>query len=277
MPPNSQGITALIGLGMVEGEPPAAIWGTAGHVHPWIEAAKLAYAVRDTRIADPTFSGSNPSELLHREFLDELWRSYDPGRAGPVPPDIAGDTVYLCAVDRDGHAVSLIQSLFRAFGSCVVAGDTGILLQNRGSYFSLDPRSINMLEPGKRTLHTLMPMMLLREGALLGPIGTQGGDTQAQIQMQLIANLIDFGMTPQEAIDAPRWIAGTANGTPELTIEPGFPEGTITGLAARGHAMTVTQGWNPNAGHAQIILIDAETGMLKGGADPRADGAALGY
>jgi gamma-glutamyltranspeptidase/glutathione hydrolase len=277
MPPNSQGITMLIGLGLVEGESAVTTWGTTRHIHPWVEAAKFAYAVRDARIGDPAFSDGDPSDVLDRDFLDELWRSYDPDRASPAEPDVAGDTVYLCAVDQDGNAVSMIQSLFGAFGSCVVAGNTGIVLQNRGSYFSLDSRSVNVLEPGKRTLHTLMPSMLLREGSLLGPIGTQGGDAQAQIQLQLIANLIDFGMDPQEAIDAPRWIAGNVDGRPGITLEPGFPEGTIAGLAARGHEVTVVEGLNPNAGHAQMVLIDPATGVLKGGADPRADGAALGH
>ncbi len=277
MPPNSQGITLLMGLGLVESEPPDPGWGTARHVHPWIEASRLAYAVRDARIGDPVFVDTDPSDLLGRDFLDGLWQSYDPDRAGPARTDVAGDTVYLCAVDQDGNAVSMIQSLFGAFGSCVVAGNTGIVLQNRGSYFSLDPASVNVLEPGKRTLHTLMPSMLLRDGSLLGPIGTQGGDAQAQIQMQLISNLIDFAMDPQEAIDAPRWIAGDVDGRPGITLEPGFPEGTIAGLAARGHAVTVVEGRNPNAGHAQMILIDPATGVLMGGADPRADGAALGH
>lgn len=276
-PPNSQGITALIGMGMVAGEEFGGIRGSIRQTHPLIEATKLAYAVRDERIADPAFSEVDTAEMLSTGFLEKLWLSYDPDVAGPGQPDVAGDTVYLCAIDRDGNAVSMIQSLFGAFGSCVVAGNTGIILQNRGSYFSLNPGSLNVLEPGKRTLHTLMPSMLLRDGALLGPVGTQGGDAQAQIQMQLISNVVDFGMDPQAAIEAPRWIAGTSDSPATVTIETGFPEGTIAGLAARGHNMTVIEGWNPNAGHAQMILVDAQSGVLKGGADPRADGAASGY
>lgn len=277
LPPNSQGMTALMGMGMAADEDFGNIRGSVRHAHPLIEAAKLAYAVRDARIADPAFSEIDTMEMLSGQFLGKLWQSYDPDVAGTGQPDIAGDTVYLCAVDREGNAVSMIQSLFGTFGSCVVAGGTGIILQNRGSYFSLDPNSLNYLEPGKRTLHTLMPSMLMKDGALLGPIGTQGGDAQAQIQMQLISNVIDFGLDPQEAVEAPRWIAGIRNLIPSVTIETGFPEGTIAGLAARGHDMTVIEPWNPNAGHAQMILVDAQSGVLKGGADPRADGAASGY
>jgi len=276
-PPNSQGITALIGLGMVISEELGSVWGSVRHTHPFIEAAKLAYAVRDARIADPAFSEIDTAEMLTSEFLEKLWRSYDPDVAGPGQPDSAGDTVYLCAIDRDGNAVSLIQSLFGPFGSCVVAGNTGIILQNRGSYFSLHPRSLNYLEPGKRTLHTLMPTMLVMDGTLLGAVGTQGGDAQAQIQMQLLSNVIDFGMEPQEAIESPRWIAGTRDLGSTVTIETGFPEGTVAGLAARGHSITIVEPWNPNAGHAQMILVDPQSGVLKGGADPRADGAASGF
>lgn len=276
-PPNSQGITALVGLGMALREDFGQVWGSAHHAHPLIEAAKLAYSARDARIADPTFLEIDTAGMLSRAFLDSVWTEYDPDVAGPGQADVAGDTVYLCAIDRDGNAVSMIQSLFGAFGSCVVAENTGIILQNRGSYFSLDSQSPNYLEPGKRTLHTLMPSMLVRDGSLLGPIGTQGGDAQAQIQMQLISNVIDFAMDPQEAIEAPRWIASASGSGTAVTIESGFAEGAIAALAARGHAMTVMEPWNPNAGHAQMILVDQESGVLMGGADPRADGAASGY
>ncbi len=182
--------------------------------------------------------------------------------------------MYLCAVDADGNAVSLIQSLFGAFGSCVVVDNTGILLQNRGASFSLNPKRTNVLAPGKRTMHTLMPSMLFDGETLLGPFGTQGGDAQAQ--MQLISNVVDFGMDPQAAIEAPRWLAGSDAGD-ELQLEGGFPQGTLQQLAALGHRVTLIDPWSTGAGHAQMILRHPESGVLQGGADPRADGSAAGY
>lgn len=276
MPPNSQGLTTLIGLRMAELETPATTWGSAPHLHPFIEAKKRAYRVRDAEITDPAFADIDTGELLSNAGIERLWADYDPGQVSVGQPSAPGDTVYLCAIDADGNAVSLIQSLFGAFGSCVVAENTGILLQNRGAYFSLGPDHVNVLQPGKRTMHTLMPSMLFDGESLMGPFGTQGGDAQAQIQMQLVSNLVDYGMEPQAAIEAPRWLAGS-EAADDLLIEGGFPDGTIQQLAARGHRVTLIDPWNSGAGHAQMILVDRQSGVLKGGADPRADGSAAGY
>lgn len=278
-PPNSQGITAQIALGLAARDLADRPWGSARQVHSLVEASSRAYEVRDGHLGDPRFMTLDPEAFLDDAYLDHLWTDFDPSAASRGVESRSGDTVYLCAVDRDGNAVSLIQSLFGAFGSCVVAGSTGIVLNNRGSYFSLVEGHPNEMECGKRTLHTLMPSMLLDERGLLGPIGTQGGDAQAQIQLQLITNLLLHDMEPQEAIDAPRWISSrSANGIGSgVLLESGFPDGTVQGLAARGHEVTLIEGWNPNAGHAQMILVDQQSGTLKGGADPRADGAALGY
>lgn len=278
-PPNSQGVTVQIALGLAEMDLDNRPCGAARQVHSLIEASRRAYAVRDQELGDPRFVAVDPEAYLETSFLDALWADFDPDAASRGSDARAGDTVYLCAVDRDGNAVSLIQSLFGAFGSGVVAGASGILLHNRGSYFSLIEGHPNELEGDKRPLHTLMPSMLLDEQGLLGPIGTQGGDAQAQIQLQLITNLLVHDMEPQEAIDAPRWIASRPEDGIGSTValESGFPEGTLHGLAARGHGITLVDGWNPNAGHAQMILIDQRAGTLKGAADPRADGAALGY
>ncbi len=276
MPPNSQGLATLMGMRMAERESPALNWGSAQHLHPLIEATKRAYRVRDEEITDPAFADIDVGELLSDATIDRLWSDYDLERVSTGRVSEPGDTVYLCAVDADGNAVSLIQSLFGAFGSCVVAENTGILLQNRGAYFSLNPERVNVLEPGKRTMHTLMPSMLFDGETLMGPFGTQGGDAQAQIQMQLVSNLIAFGMEPQAAIEAPRWLAGSETGD-ELLLEGGFPDGTIQHLAARGHRVTLIEPWNTGAGHAQMILVDRQSGVLKGGADPRADGSAAGY
>jgi gamma-glutamyltranspeptidase/glutathione hydrolase len=276
-PPNSQGITSLIGLGLLGMENPSGEFGAADDIHAQIEAKKRAFSVRDFRLGDPRFVDIDTDELLSRPFLKSLWSDYDPRSISTGQADRAGDTVYLCAVDRDGLAVSLIQSMYQAFGSGIADPETGIILHNRGSYFSLNSDSPNVLEPGKRPLHTLMPAMLLRDGDLLGPVGTQGGDVQAQVHIQLIADLIDYGMEPQEAIDAPRWISGGANGPNEVLLEHGLADKAISGLAERGHGVTIIDAWNGGAGHAQMIMRDPDTGELVGGADPRADGLAVGH
>jgi gamma-glutamyltranspeptidase/glutathione hydrolase len=277
-PPNSQGMTALVELNLAE-QVALAGWGSAAHLHPLIEAKKLAFAVRDRYVGDPAFGPIDLDRLISKEFARDLWRDYDPEHASVGQLSVAGDTVYLAVVDADGNAASMIQSIYLNFGSGVVADGTGIVLQCRGAYFSLDEQHVNRLEGGKRTIHTLMPGMLLRDGELLGPIGTQGGDAQAQVHLQLITNLIDYGMDPQEAIEAPRWVAGGGEGAdPRLVgLESRFSAETIAELARRGHVVQVTDPWNIHFGHAQMILRDDATGLLKGGADPRADGIALGF
>jgi gamma-glutamyltranspeptidase/glutathione hydrolase len=277
-PPNSQGITALVELNLAE-RAPLADWGSTDHLHPLIEAKKLAFAVRDRYVSDPSFDAIDIERLTSKDFAAELWRKYDPGQAGTGQLAAAGDTVYLCAVDGDGNAASIIQSIYLNFGSGVVADGTGIVLQCRGAYFSLDERHVNRLEGGKRTIHTLMPGMLLKDGRLLGPIGTQGGDAQAQVHLQLITNLVDFGMDPQEAIEAPRWVAGGGEGSdPRLVgLESRLGVDAAEALRRRGHAVSITDPWNIHFGHAQLILRDEESGVLRGGADPRADGIAIGF
>lgn len=276
-PPNSQGITALIELNLAE-QAELGGWGSGDHLHALIEAKKLAFAVRDDSIADPAFEPVDTERLTSKAFARELWAAYDPERAGAGQLALAGDTVYFCAVDRDGNAASMIQSIYLNFGSGVVADGTGIVLQCRGAYFSLDDTRVNRLEGGKRPLHTLMPGMLLNGGELLGPIGTQGGDAQAQVHLQLITNLVDYGMDPQQAIEAPRWVAGGgADSDPRLVgLESRFPDSSFQALEQRGHQVRRTADWDIHFGHAQMILRDAETGLLKGGADPRADGVAIG-
>jgi gamma-glutamyltranspeptidase/glutathione hydrolase len=277
-PPNSQGLTTLIQVNLAERETLGS-WGSPDHVHPMIEAKKLAFAVRDRCLSDPAFESIDTVKLTSKVFAEQLWSGYDAGKAGTGQSANLGDTVYLCAVDREGNAASMIQSIYLGFGSGLIAGDTGIVLQCRGAYFSLDDDHVNRLEGGKRTLHTLMPGMLLRDGELLGPIGTQGGDAQAQVMAQLVTNLVDFGMDPQQAIEAPRWVAGGGPGSdPRLVgLETRFPESTFDGLAARGHIVQPADDWNIHFGHAQMILREGDTGLLRGGADSRADGAALGY
>jgi gamma-glutamyltranspeptidase/glutathione hydrolase len=278
MPPNSQGLTALIELNLVE-QSPVADWGTGDHLHPLIEAKKLAFQVRDSTLADPEFIDIDVERLISKSFAEELWTQYDLNVALGGLVTNAGDTVYLCAVDKDGNAASMIQSIYLGFGSGVIADGTGIMLHCRGAYFSLDPNHPNRLEPGKRPLHTLMPAMLFRDGELLGPIGTQGGDAQAQVHLQLITNLVDYSLEPQAAIEAPRWVAGGPPGSDPRTVklETRFPRSTFDELRPRGHAVVATRDWDISFGHAQMILRDSGSGQLRGGADPRADGTAIGY
>lgn len=281
LPPNSQGLTASLALNLVQRTTLGDRWGSVEYIHPLIEAKKLAFAVRDRKLADPRFAEIDTANLLSDGFAKELWNQYDQGQAQQGTPSLAGDTVAICTVDRDGNAVSMVQSIYQAFGSGILAAESGIILQNRGSYFTLEDSHPNVIAPGKRPLHTLMPAMLLRDGGLVGPLATQGGDAQAQVHLQLITDLVDFDMTgnPAAAIAAPRWIAGgsAADGLLAVQLENRFPSELDSELSRRGHVVSWSGAWNPAAGHAQIILRDPNRGLLLGAADPRADGAALGY
>ena len=194
-----------------------------------------------------------------------------------------GDTVYLCVVDSEGNCCSFIQSLFQGFGSKVTPGDVGFALQNRGSQFSLLADHANRLEPGKRPFHTIIPAMVTKGGQPWLVFGVMGGDMQAQGQVQVLVNMIDFGMNVQQAGDAARiYHQGSASptgapGSPhggEVAVETGIPNATIKALTDRGHVIVRSPG---AFGGYQAIMIDRERGVLHGGTDPRKDGAAMGY
>jgi gamma-glutamyltranspeptidase/glutathione hydrolase len=209
----------------------------------------------------------------------------DPARALPwdrVPSygSLGGDTTYVCAVDAQGNAASFIQSVYGLFGSGVIAGRTGVLLQNRSAYFSLDPAHPNRLEPGKIPLHTLIASLAFRGDALWQVFGCMGADGQPQIHLQTYVAMIDFGLDIQQAVESPRWLAGRyAIGDPRdlLNMEARFPAATLAELERRGHRVNRWGAWEELAGHAHGITIDPATGALLGGADPRSDGAAIGY
>ena len=272
LPPNSQGITASIGLNLVEQER-LGEWGSGDHLHPLIEAKKLAFAIRDGLITDPAFAAIDVDRLVSKRFARGLWRAYDPAVAGLGQVADVNDTVSLCAVDRDGTAASMIQSVYLGFGSGVVAAGTGVVLQCRGASFTLDPTHPNRLEGGKRPMHTLMPGMLLRGDRLWGPFGTQGGDAQAQVHLQLVTNLVDFGMDPAQAIDAPRWVAGgrLVDDPRTVWVEGRMSAASIEALVSRRHQVGVGPDWDPHAGHAAMVLR-GDDGTLVGAADPRTDG-----
>lgn len=278
LPPNSQGLTALLALKMMNREPFGSSWDDPAWLHVQIEAKKRAFSIRDQYLGELDTMTIDVAELLSTGTIDELWESFDPAIATLGTATLPGDTVYLAVIDGDGLMVSLIQSIFQGFGSGLVAGDTGIVLQNRGSYFSLAEDHPNELAGGTRPLHTLMPGMIDIPSRARGAFGTQGGDAQAQIHMQLASHLVDDHGNPFEALQRPRWFSGDARyGNPfEVVVESGMPGDAISGLQQRGHQVfQVEPGW-PNAGYAQIVLRNLDTGMLMGAADPRSEGSTEG-
>jgi gamma-glutamyltranspeptidase/glutathione hydrolase len=283
-PPNTQGLAALLALNIVEGfDLPSQERQSAEYLHLLIEAKKLAFADRDRYISDPDFIDIPVKELLSKEYAAARRPLIDTRHAARQvsagnPP--GGDTVHLCVVDGRGNAVSLIQSIYFAFGCGVVAGDTGIILQNRGAYFSLDPSHVNRLDPHKRPFHTLTPAMIFQDDRPYVVLGTMGGDGQPQTHLQVISNIVDFSLDAQEAIEAPRWLSGRfllGDPVDVLNVEGRFPTRVLDGLAAKGHRIKVLEDWAEVMGHAQAIMIAPDSGVLMGGADPRGDGAALGW
>lgn len=277
LPPSGQGLAALQALQILacfEPAPPdsALDW------HRRIEAVKLAFADRAAHVADPEHEPVPVAALL-----DPAYARRRAGRIGEraldgVAPGLSGDTTYLCAADADGLLVSFIQSLFTGFGSGIAAGDTGVLLQSRAAGFVLDPAHPNRLAPRKRPLHTIIPGLLLREGRPWLAFGIMGGDVQPQAHACFVANLVDHGCNPQEALDAPRFrFAGGRRvviETPELAVREGGALGPA--LAARGHDVA-----GPGAamadvfGGGQAIAREAD-GLLVGASDRRKDGCAFG-
>ncbi|NBD23835.1 gamma-glutamyltransferase [Paenibacillus glycinis] len=282
-PPNSQGFTGIMAPQIIEGfgfgEGGSVEHGSFAYYHLQIEALKLAFRDRDAVLTDPDFSAIPVDRLISREYCRALARRIDPARALPIKSEPVGsDTAYAAVVDGEGNAVSFIQSLYFEFGSGVTAGDTGILLQNRGSFFSLDPNHVNTLEPRKRTFHTLMPAMAFSGDAPYLLYGTQGGEGQPQTQCALLTRMVDYGMDPQSAVGAPRWVWGRTWGEEEqgLRVESRVPETVRGELARAGHLVRTVDAFDGVVGHAHAILIDGN-GFRLGGADPRSDGQAIGW
>jgi len=284
-PPPTQGFTVIEMLNLLEPhELDKMDFLGPDIVHLMVQAKQIAYRDRDLLLADPAFADVPVEMLLSAEYARKRNESinlnsslrWDDVRAHG---SLAGDTVYVAAVDRDGNAASLIQSLYGAFGSCVVAGGTGVFLQNRGAYFSLDPNHPNRLEPGKIPLHTLIASMAKRDGKLWSVLGCMGADGQPQIQLQLYSAMIDFGLDIQQAVEMPRFLSGRfalGEARDTLHMEGRFAAETIGALERRGHPVNRWGAWNEMAGHAHGITIEPQ-GILSGGSDPRSDGAAIGY
>ncbi|MEW5746800.1 MAG: gamma-glutamyltransferase [Nitrospirota bacterium] len=292
LPPNTQGVATLMILNLIEAMDLQEIGeGTADYYHLMAEAVKLAFADRDRWVTDPATLDIPYDRLLSKEYAAERRRMIDMNRATPegdiqpgaTEPAMAGhgggDTVYMCAADEDGLCVSLIQSVYFEFGSAFIPPGTGILLQNRGSFFKLDPDHPNALAPRKRTFHTIIPAMALKDGKPALLFGTMGGEGQPQTQTAMLTRMADFGFNVQEAIEAPRWLYGRTWGesSRSLKLEGRIPDGIVTELKRRGHDVQMMEDWSQKMGHAQAIWIDREQGVLHGGADPRGEGLAIGH
>jgi gamma-glutamyltranspeptidase/glutathione hydrolase len=290
MPPNTQGIAQLEMMAMAaEHDLEGMGHNSADYLHTLVELKKLAFADRDRWVADPEHAHVPIDQLLDADYLRDRATMVGSRAAEGVvsgvqghavtadshgDADDAGDTVYLTAVDQWGNGVSWIQSLFGGFGSGLLEPETGVVLQNRGALFTLDTEHPNVVAPGKRPYHTLTPMMALNtDGSLAFTLGTPGGDSQVQSLIQIVNNVFLFGMTPQQAIEAPRFRSQTGL---RVSFEDRVPGSVLDDLASRGHEPEVIHGWTATFGGAQMILIES-WGTLTVGSDPRREAYGMAY
>jgi len=291
LPPNGQGIAVLQMLNVLEGfELRSLEWGSAEHLHLLIEAKKLAFEDRARFYADPEFTAVPVERLVSKGYAAARRALIDPQVAAPAPAHGdaaagAGDTVYLATADADGNMVSLIQSNYMGFGSGVTVAPFGFGLQNRGSQFALDPIHANAYAPGKRPFHTIIPAFAMREGEALLAFGVMGAAMQPQGQVQVLTNILDFGMSLQAAGDAPRVRhegSTEPTGAPPVAgggtvhLEPGFDAVALEGLRRRGHRIEEAGGRAAFGGY-QAILRDLRRGLYLGASESRKDGHAAGY
>jgi gamma-glutamyltranspeptidase / glutathione hydrolase len=288
LPPNGQGIAALEMLNILEQHDLRTLGhNSPEHLHLFLEAKKLAFADRAKFYADPAFGALPVKELISREYARQQNARIDPRKAAEDVPAgdpklTRGDTVYLTVIDKDRNCCSLIQSNYSGFGSQIVPGDVGFVIQNRGALFALDDKHANRLEPHKRPFHTIIPAFITKDGKPWFCFGVMGGDMQAQGHVQVVCNLIDFGMNVQAAGDAPRASHGgsatptglAAEGSGQVLVEEGVPEETVVALRRMGHKVTRASG---GFGGYQGILLDWKNGVLHGASESRKDGAAVGY
>ncbi|WP_414449729.1 gamma-glutamyltransferase family protein [Burkholderia sp. 22PA0099] len=272
LPPPTQGVVSLLIVGLLDrllhaGMDPLG----PEYVHACVEATKLAFAIRDAHVTDPRFMTVDPQALLDPAHLDRLAARVRPGQAAPWGQGMGpADTVWLGAIDRDGVAVSFIQSIYHEFGSGVVLPGSGVLWQNRGCSFSLDPASRNPLMPGRLPFHTLNPALARFDDGRTLVYGTMGGDGQPQTQSAIFSRVAQLGLSPLDALDAPRWLLGRTWGesSDSLKLEARFPAATVEALRAYGHPVELLQDYDETMGHAGAILRDA-SGACTGGHDPR--------
>ncbi len=279
LPPNTQGVALISELTMLDRiDLKSLTHNSAAYFHTIAEAIRIAVADRDSSVADPDAMRVTVEDLLDERRLAGFARNIDPNGTAPgheaATDDDHPNTVYLSVVDEDGNVVSLIQSLFHSFGSGLVVPGTGIVLHNRGSLFRFDQRHPNVFAPGRRPYHTLSPAMILNDGRPWLTFGTPGGDGQTHTLVQVLNNILLFGMTPQEAIDAPR-LRRLPDGA--LAIEDRVPLEVLNALTARGYEVLPRAGWTAEFGGAQAILIDPATGEKRAGADRRREGWSLAY
>ena len=279
IPPNGQGIAALMMLNLMENFPVAEYGhNSVAALHVMIEAKKLAYADMLRYVADPKFSGIPVAGMLSKDYARQRAKAIDADKANchvaaGSPPAAGNDTTYLCAVDRDGNIVSLIQSNYGSFGSGLVPDKCGFVLQNRGGLFSLDPSHPNHLAGRKRPLHTIIPAMMAK-GDLRIAFGIMGGWNQSQAHAQFVSNLADHKMNIQAALEAPRFSKGSFDGC-DVALEARIPATIISGLESKGHQVQVKGSFSQTVGGGQAVMRDFSAGVNYGASDPRKDGAAI--
>ncbi|MGN8647200.1 gamma-glutamyltransferase [Gracilibacillus sp. HCP3S3_G5_1] len=281
LPPNTQGIASLSILNILNQFDISAMKEDASYYHLIVEATKLAFKDRDKWVTDPDYTMPPVDQLLSQEYaqqLADMIQHKEEAGAFATLLDPRGDTVWFGVVDQWGNAVSMIQSIYHEYGAAVVPPQTGILLQNRGSYFSLNQDAINKLEPKKRTFHTLNPAILCKNNRPYLVYGTMGGEGQPQTQAALVTRIVDYQYPVQEAIEAPRWLYGRTWGalSNSLKLENRIPPSVQESLRNKGHEIEIVDSYSDMMGHAGVILIN-EDNIKLAGSDPRSDGIALGY
>ena len=279
-PPNNQGVNVLLGLNIAEGFDIGAMGAqSADRHHHLIESVRLALTDGMYHITDPAQMRMDTGRLVSKGYASGRRRFIRGEHAMVNVPlgtgPIDGDTVYISCVDGEGNACSLINSVYSDFGTGLVVPGTGIALHSRGASFSLDPSHPNVLAPKKRPFHTLIPGIATKGGELWLSYGVMGTVQQAQGQIQVLSNMIDFGMTPQDALDAPRFSYRPLEG--ETGLEPRIPDEVAEELRERGHRIVITESHPLYFGGGQVIARDAESGALTGGSEPRNDGCAVGW